>query len=225
MHARIASASFFFFALFSSAHFTAAQSSPIPSQAPQSTEKMLPAANLLPPPSAAQIVLLPNQNGSANDHAIELQGLKTWMERLQNQKDGLAKDVQRFGSGPDAPNCARIRIFRAPEMDSEMVVQMSHGDGGPIQTIQGLPPCRRDLPAPMTVQRFSGLPPMLPFQPRRPFVQPPASQIPSAQPQQVRPKTDAPDQKPGEPAGSAAQCGRRKARFLPSGSSSANQSS
>ena len=195
MRARTASASFFFLALFSSAHFTAAQSSPIPSQA-QSTEKMLPAAKLLPPPSAAQIVLLPNQNGSADDHAIKLQELKTWMEKLQNQKDGLAKDLQRFGSGPDAPNCAHIRIFRAPEMDSEMIVPMSPGDGGPIQTFQGLPPCRRDLPAPMTVQRFYGPPPMLPFQPRRRFVQPPASTIPSAQPRPVQPKTDAPGAKP-----------------------------
>lgn len=195
MRARIASASFFFLTLFSSAHFAAAQSSPIPSQAPQPPEKMLPAARLLALPPATQIVLLPKQNGSGNDHAIELQELKTWMERLQNQKDGLAKDLQRFGEGPDAPNCAHIRVFQAPEMDSEMIVQMSPGEGGPIQTFQGLPPCRRDLPAAMTVQRFYGLPPMLPFQPRRPFVQPPASAIPS-QPQPLQPKTDAPGQEP-----------------------------
>lgn len=197
MGARIASASFFFLALFSSAHFTAAQSSPIPSQAPQPPERMLPAARLLPIPPATQIALLPNQNGSANDHAIKVQELKTWMERLQNQKNGLAKDLQRFGDGPDAPNCAHIRIIQAPEMDSGMVVQMSPGDGGPIQTFQGLPPCRRDLPAPMTVQRFYSVPPMLPTPPRQPFMgQPTSSKIPATQPQSVRPKPNAPNSKP-----------------------------
>lgn len=134
MRARIASASFFFLSLFSSPHFAEAQSSPIRSQTPQPPEKILPVAKLLALPPATQIVLLPNQNGSGNDHAIELQELKTWMERPQNQKDGLAKDLQRFGGGPHAPNCAHIRIFLAPEMDSEMILQLSPGDGGPIQT-------------------------------------------------------------------------------------------
>lgn len=45
---------------------------------------MLPAAKLLALPPATQIVLLPNQNGSGNDPAIQLQELKTWMEGLQN---------------------------------------------------------------------------------------------------------------------------------------------
>ena len=169
----------------------------MPSQVPQQPhERMLPAAKLLPPPAATQIVLQPNQNGSASDHASKLQELKTWMERLQNQKDGLAKDLQRFGEGPDAPNCAHIRIIQAPEMDSEMVVQASPGDGGPIQTFQGLTPCRRDLPAPMTAQRFYGVSPKLPTLPRVPFVQPSVSQIPSAQPQSVQPKPDGPAPKP-----------------------------
>jgi hypothetical protein len=196
MPARIASGSFFFLTLFSSAHFTAAQSSPIPSQAQQPSEKMLPAAKLLPLPPSTQIVLLPNQNGSASDHAINLQELRTWTERLQNQKDGLAKDLQRFGDDPDVPNCAHIRIFQAPEMDSEMVVEAPPGAGGNITTFQGLPPCRRDLPAPMAVQRFNGVPPMFPIPPRKPLVLPPPRQMPSAQPMRVGPKPNEPSPKP-----------------------------
>lgn len=196
MPARIASASIFLLALFSSVHFAAAQSSPIPSQAPQPSEKMLPAAKLLPLPPATQIVLRPIQNGSTNDHAINLQELRTWTERLQNQKDGLAKDLQRFGDGPDAPNCAHIRIFQAPEMDSEMVVEAPPGAGGNITTFQGLPPCRRDLPAPMAVQRFNGVPPMFPIPPRKPLVLPPPRQMPSAQPMPVGPKPNQPSPKP-----------------------------
>lgn len=188
------------FALFGSLLFVnsaAAQSSQMSSPPLQQTPQKPPSSiKLLPPPPAAQIQLLANQAGSASDRTLTTQELKDWIGALQNQKNGLSFNLQRFGTGPDAPNCAHIRIFQAPEMDSEMIVQRSPGDGGPIQTFQGLPPCRRDLPAPMTVQRFHGLPPILPFQPRRPFIQPPASQIPSAQPQQVRPKTDGSDQKP-----------------------------
>lgn len=196
MPARIASAFIFLLALFSSTHFAATQSSPIPSQATQSPEKMLPAAKPLPLPPAAQIVLLPNQNGSASDHATNLQELRNWTERLQNQKDGLAKHLQRFGDGPDAPNCAHIRIFQAPEMDLEMVLEAPPGAGGNITTFQGLPPCRRDLPAPMAVQRFNGVPPMFPIPPRKPLVLPPPRQMPSAQPVPVGPKPNDPSQKP-----------------------------
>ena len=102
----------------------------------------------------------------------------------------------KFGGGSDAPNCAHIRIIQAPEMDSEMVVQASPGDGGPIQAIRGLPPCRRDFSAPMTAQRFHGMPPMLPLPPRKQFAPPPASQIPPAQPWSAQPKMDAPSPKP-----------------------------
>lgn len=197
MRARIASALFVLSALIAALPFVAAQSNPTPLQVPrQPHERMLPAPKLLPPPATTQIVLLPNQNGSASDPTTTLQELKTWVERQQNQKDGLAKALQRFGDGPDAHNCAHIRIIQAPEMDSEMVVRASPGDGGPIQTFQGLPPCRRDLPVPMTAQRFYGVPPKLPTLPRAPFVQPSASQIPSAQPQSVQPKPDGPAPKP-----------------------------
>lgn len=193
MRAPMASALLVAFGLVFFAHYAAAQSGPILSQAPQPQEKMLPAAKLLPFPPAIQIVLLPNQNGSANDPAITLQraqDLRTRIQALQNRKDGSG--LMRFGSAPDAPNCAHIQIIQAPEMDSEMVVQVSPGDGGPIQTFQGLPPCRRDLSAPMTVQRFYGAPPILPIPPRRPFVLPPVLQIPSAAPAPVKPKTDSP---------------------------------
>lgn len=196
MHTSLATLLVLFGLLFF-AYSAAAQSSPITSQLPQQTAQESPTSDkLLPLPPATEIVLLPNQNGSANDHAIKLQELKTWTGRLQNQKDGLGKDLQRFGDGLDAPNCAHIRIIQAQEMDSEMVVHMSPGDGGPIQTFQGLPPCSRDLPAPMTVQRFYSAPPMLPVPLHIPLVQPPVSQIPSAQPRPPQPKPDATDARP-----------------------------
>lgn len=184
------------FGLLFFANSAAAQSGPISSQLLQQTPQKSPTGAKLLPPLPATHIMLPKQDGSGNDHAIKLQELKTWIERLQNQKDGFAKNLQRFGDAPDAPNCAHIRIIQAPDMDSEMVVQISPADGGPITTFQGLPPCRRDLPAPIIAQRFYGVPPMPLLPPRRPFVpQPPASQIPSAQPQSVEPKVDAPNPK------------------------------
>ena len=197
MRARIASALFVLFAFFAALPFAAAQTGPIPVQPPQQTqEKFAPSVKPLPLPRATEIPLFPNQAGSANDHMITPQERKGWIGAPQNQNDGLAMNVQRSGVGPDAPRCAHIRIIQAPEMDSEMVVQTSPGDGGPIQTFQGLPPCRRDLPAPMTAQHFHGVPPMLPIPPRKPFVPSPVLQVPSAQTQPAQNKPDAPSTKP-----------------------------
>jgi hypothetical protein len=181
MRAQMASALLVGFGVLSFVHSAAAQSSPIRPQPRQETQEKSPSdAKPLPLPPATQIVLLPRQIGSANDPTITQQELKTRIELLQNLKARLATQI--LGNGLDTANCGHIRIIQAPEMDSEMVVQMSAGDGGPIQAFQGLPPCRRDLPAPMAVQRFDGARPMLLVPPRRPFVQPPALQIPSAQP-------------------------------------------
>lgn len=197
MRAQIASALFVLFAFFAALPFAAAQTSPIPAQPPQQTqEKFAPSAKPLPLPPATEIPLFPNQAGSANDPMITPQELKGWIGALQNQKDGLALSVRRFGVGPDAPPCAHIRIIQAPEMDSEMIIQTSPGEGGPIQTFQGLPPCRRDLPAPMTAQRFHGVPPMLPIPPRKRFLPSPVLQVPSAQTQPAQNEPDARSRKP-----------------------------
>jgi hypothetical protein len=196
MRTPIASALLVVFGLVFFAHSGAAQSSPIPSQpqSPQQTAQKPPSNPKLLPLPAAQVVLLPKQDGSASDPSITLQELRTWTQAQQNLGDGAG--LMRFGDRPDAPKCAHIRIIQAPEMDSEMVVEAPPGAGGNITTFQGLPPCRRDLPTPMTAQRFYGVPPKLPVLPRAPFVQRPASQVPSAQPRFVQPKTDAPSPKP-----------------------------
>lgn len=196
MRALIAPALFVLFTLFAAEPRASAQSSPIPSQSPQQTPQKPPAGDkLLPPLPASQFPPLQIQVGSANDPAIAPQKPKAWIGALQNQKDGLAKSLQRIGGGPDAFNCAHIQIFHAPEMDSEMVVQASPGDRGPITTYQGLPPCRRDLAAPITAERFHGAP-MLRIPPHKPFVLPPPSQFPTAQPLPVQPKQDTPSPKP-----------------------------
>lgn len=195
MRARIVIALLVLFGLLCSAHSGAAQSRPIPSQARQlTTEKPPSAAKPLELSLATPIASLPRQAGSANDPTSTLQAPRTWTDMRQNREDGPAIFIMRSGGGPDAPSCAHIRIIEAPEMDLEMVVEALPGAGGPIQTFQGLPPCRRDL-APKTAQRFYGLPPKLPVRPRTPFVQPSVSH-PSAQPQSLQPKTDAPAPKP-----------------------------
>lgn len=195
MGARIRLALFVLFCSLFLVPSAASQSRPMTSpRLQQSPQKPASSAKLLPPPPAAQVRLLANQAGSASERTITPQELKEWIGALQNQKSGLVMNLQRFGTGPDVTNCAHIRIIQAPEMDSEMVVQISPGDGGPIQTFQGLPPCRRDLPAPLAAQRFYGAPPMLPVPPRRPFLQLPASQIPSAQ--SVQPRPGKPNLKP-----------------------------
>lgn len=197
MGARIASALFVLFAFVAALPFAAAQTSPVPAPPPPLTqEKFAASAKPLPLPPATQIPLFPTPAGSAHDPMITPQEGKGWIGALQNQKGGLAMNEQRFGVGPDAPNCAHIRIIQAPEMDSEMVLQTSPGDGGPIQTFQGLPPCRRDLPAPMTAQRFHGVPPMLPIPPHKPFAPSPALQVPSAQTLPAQNKSDARSTKP-----------------------------
>ena len=196
MRTRIALALVVLFVLLSSAYPAAAQYSPIPSHLPrESGAKPKSASKPLELSLVTRVVSVPRQAGSAND-PIPPQGLKIWPLVLENRNDGIAVDMQRFGSGLDAPNCAHIRIFQAPEIDSEMVVQTSPGDGGPIQTFQGLPPCRRDLPAPLSLQRFNGVPPMFPFPPRKSLVLPPLRQVPSAQPMPVGPKSDDPSPKP-----------------------------
>lgn len=193
MRPQIAAALLVVFALLAFLHSAAAQSTP-PPQPKASPEKPPSAAKPLPFPETTQIVLLPSKIGSANDPTITPQELKTLISTLQQRK--LASNMQRFGGGLDAPNCAHIRIIRAPEMDSVMVVEAPPGEGGPIQTFQGLPPCRRDLPAPMAVQHFHGVPPMPLVPPRTPFVQPTVSRIPSGQPRPVQPKPDTPGAKP-----------------------------
>lgn len=148
------------FGLLFFAHSAEAQSSPMTSQLLQQAPQKSPtSAKLLAPPRPTQITLLPKQDGSDNDPAITPQELRTWIQTHQNRKDRLPIIIMRSGGGLDAPNCAHIRIIQAPDMDSEMVVQMSPGDGGPITTFQGLPPCRRDLPTPMAAQLFRGVPP------------------------------------------------------------------
>lgn len=179
------------------AYSAAAQSSAKTSQPQQQTpQKPLSSGKLLPPPPATQIPLLANGAGSANGRTITPPEFRDWIAALQNQKNGFAMDMRTFGGSADAPNCAHIRIIQAPETDSEMVVQMAPGDGGPIQTFQGLPPCSRDLPAATTAQRFYGVPPEAPVPQHRPFAQPPARVIPSAQLRPVQPKPNDPDTKP-----------------------------
>lgn len=192
MRTPIASALLVVFGLVFFTPSAAAQSSPIPPQpqSPQQAPQKPPSSAkplLLPP--ATQVVLLPKHDSSASDPTMTVQELRTWIQTRQNRKDGPG--LMSFGDGPDAPNCGHIQIIQAPEMDSEMIVEAPPGAGGNITTFQGLPPCRRDLPAPMTAQRFYGVPPMLPFPPRKPSARPPASQIPSGQTQPAQNKPEA----------------------------------
>lgn len=193
MRASMASALFVLFALFASPRFTVAQTSPTHSQPSHVTPEKPPSSSNLLAIAPTQTTPPPSHTGFASDLSGSLQARKAWSV-LQDRKDGPG--LQSLGCGFEASQCAHIRIFQAPRTDSEMIVEAPPGEGGPIQTFRGLPPCPRDFPAPMTAQRFYAVPPMLSVPPRRPSVQPSASQIPSARPLRARPGSDAPDLKP-----------------------------
>ena len=198
MRAHVASRVFVLLATLSFSGFAGAQSSQTGPQPPQeSLQKRTSPAKPFVLAAATGAAHLQGRTDSADGTVKPLPVHKNWSILLQRPEDG-PRFLQRFGSGPDAPNCAHIRIFQAPDMDSEMVIEATPGTGGEITTLKGLPPCSRDLPSPLTVQRLPGLPPTLPAPGQMPYVVPPAaSKVPAAQPGLVQPKpSEAPGQKP-----------------------------
>jgi len=134
------------------------------------------------------------QTLSTNDPANALQ---PWQALLrQHQQNGPI--IVRILPPRDAPNCAHIVIYQAPETDSEMILggpknsppadgPRESSDGMPI--LKGLPPCNRDFRptiGTMLLPRHGSF-----IQP--PFVlRPPSEQAPADQPK----KSDAPTSKP-----------------------------
>jgi len=195
MCARVASLVFVFFALPCFSHSAAAQSNATTSQPPQESAQKLPSiASRLGLPKALQSAPFPPKTDSANDTANTLPVPKNWAMLLENRED--APDLKTFGGGVDARMCAHIRVFPAPNTDSEMIVAAPPGAAGSITTFQALPPCRRDFPAQMAVQRFYG-PAMPRVPPSTPFVEPPTWRLRPAQQPPLQPKTgDIPARKP-----------------------------
>ena len=151
-------------------HLAAAQSSPVTSQPPRaSLQNSPPTGNVLALPEAMPTAPLPQHIDTANDPTT-LQALKTWTNlQPQHQKD--VPGLKWFGRGLDATQCAHIRIFQAPNIDSEMIVQVPPGSGGDITIFQGLLPCCRDL---MTAVVPPNLHQAKPTPPGTPLLQAPA---------------------------------------------------
>lgn len=119
-----------------------AQSTPSSSHPPQPVLHNSPAA-VLELPKTIQTAPLRQQNAPAKDTESPIEEVRTWLSILQHQKDGPG--LRRFGRAFDSSQCAHIRIFQAPETDSEMIVEAPPGAGGNITIFEGLRPCCRDI--------------------------------------------------------------------------------
>ena len=83
----------------------------------------------------------------------------SWQDLL-NQRERHEPPAVVTRPPGEAPNCAHIVIYRAPEMDSEMILfsdVVSGDSGGSIPTFKALPPCSRDLHPAIALQRFPGV--------------------------------------------------------------------
>jgi len=86
----------------------------------------------------------------------------------------------------EAPNCAHIILFQAPEMDSPILKEAPKHFDSNMPKIEGLPPRSRDFRLSRRALQFPGQ-----------FFQRPFGQFPSAEPTSDRPKqNEAPAAKP-----------------------------
>lgn len=159
MRTRMASAPFVLFVLLYSPRPAAAQSNPPHTQLPQAPLHSSPSsARVQGLPKAAETASPPQQAGAANASPYTLEEMKAWANTLlQHRKEGPG--LLQFGRPLDALSCAHIRIIPAPNMDSEMILDVPPGTGGPMPMFQALSPCCRDLHPTMALRGFHGLPP------------------------------------------------------------------
>lgn len=119
-------------------------------------------------PRAAETGVVPAQT----DSTMQLTNPPQSWNLLAQQNRSTVDQLWSFNKGilpqSEASQCAHILIFRAPDTDSEMIVEAPPGLGGSITTFKGLQPCCRDL------RGLHGLPSIAPNAPRvqRPFVLP-----------------------------------------------------
>jgi len=195
MQCRMTSALVVLFTLAFSPRPVVAQSSPTgPQPLKASAEKMAATAEVHELLKSSDVGAVHLHTPSANDATNALQ---PWQGLLrQHQQNGPI--TARILSPEDAPNCAHIVIYQAPETDSEMIlggpknappladVPRESRDGMP--TFKGLPPCSRDFRPAIGVMLFPRRGPLL----QPPFVlRPPPDQAPADQPK----KNDAPTSK------------------------------
>lgn len=117
-------------------------------------------------PRAAKTFFVPAQTDSTNQLTNPQ---RSWMNLLSQQNtsdaDQRRADLKKgILSQVESSRCAHIVIFRAPDTDSEMIVEAPPGLGGNITTFKGLRPCCGDL------RGLHGLPGVAPEAPR---IQPP----------------------------------------------------
>jgi len=110
----------------------------------------------------AKTFVVPAQTDSTNQLTNPQQA---WMNLLSQQNtpdaDQRRADLKkRILSQLETSRCADIVIFRAPDTDSEMIVEAPPGLGGNITTFKGLRPCCGDL------RGLHGLPEVAPKAPR-----------------------------------------------------------
>lgn len=116
---------------------------------------------------AAETGTVPAQTDSKSTNTQQ-----SWLEILAQQNRSHVDQLWSFKKGilpqPEAPQCAHIIIFRAPETDSQMIVEAPPGLGGNITTFKGLHPCCGDL------RGLHGLAPITPKAPslQRPLLMP-----------------------------------------------------
>lgn len=190
MRAQIASLPFALVVLLYFSQSAAAQSSTTSSKVRQQSPQKLPfSAKPLELPRATETTPLQGSFDAAENTAKTLPVPKNWAGLLQRREDWSG--LRGFGGGLDGAQCAHIRIFQAPNLDSEMIIDAPPGAGGNITTFRGLPPCCRDLPHQTDAQRYPGLLQMFPVPRRMPSVQPPGSKDPGGQRRFAQPKPSA----------------------------------
>jgi hypothetical protein len=135
----------------------AAQSTPAGSSSPQtSPEKTASITKLQEALKAAQARSDRPGTGSPDGAPS---GLQSWLGLLSERQRNEPATVVTRPPG-EAPNCAHIVIYRAPEMDSEMILPFDEAPGEPdgsMPTFKALPPCSRDLRPAIALHRFPGV--------------------------------------------------------------------
>jgi hypothetical protein len=125
-------------------HPVAAQLIPGSPQGPQASFRKPPSpANLSQFPSAAESKDVASLTSLRNAPTNLLWGLRNWGNQLE------AADLTGAPSPTEASRCAHILMYRAPSMDSKMIIEAPKESLSDMPKLQGLQACCDDFRGPM----------------------------------------------------------------------------
>jgi hypothetical protein len=170
MRTRTVSAFCFSVSLICSPLPVAAQSNPPSPSMPQtSPQKAAGPARLVELPKDSETGSAPLGIDSTNGPTNPSQSWNLLAQQNRSNVDQLWSFKKGILPQTEATRCGHIVIFRAPNMDSEMIQDVPQEFSSDMPSFEGLPPCFRDS---RTAMVFRDLRRLVPIPPSAPFVAP-----------------------------------------------------